>query len=70
MVDRERILAKIDELDGYIRDLQTIAPQDFTARPSLVILLSLRKRFLLHFRSCNEDKASEFVYSFASLRLK
>ena len=31
MVDRERILAKIDELDGYIRDLQTIAPQDLTA---------------------------------------
>ena len=31
MVDRERILAKIDELDGYIRDLQTIAPQNLTA---------------------------------------
>jgi uncharacterized protein YutE (UPF0331/DUF86 family) len=31
VVDRERILAKIDELDGYIRDLQTIAPQDLTA---------------------------------------
>ena len=30
MVDRERILAKIDELDGYIRDLQTIAPRDLT----------------------------------------
>ena len=29
MVDRERILAKFDELDGYIRDLHTIAPQSF-----------------------------------------
>ena len=31
MVDRERILAKLDELDGYIRDLRTIAPQNFEA---------------------------------------
>lgn len=31
MLDRERILAKLDELDGYVRDLRTIAPQDFTA---------------------------------------
>lgn len=29
MVDRERILAKLDELDGYVRDLRTIAPQSF-----------------------------------------
>jgi uncharacterized protein YutE (UPF0331/DUF86 family) len=31
VLDRERILAKLDELDGYVRDLQTIAPQDFAA---------------------------------------
>ena len=31
MLDRKRVLAKIDELDGYLRDLQTIAPQDLTA---------------------------------------
>lgn len=31
MLDRERILAKLDELDGYLRDLQTIAPQDLMA---------------------------------------
>lgn len=31
MVDRERILAKLDELDGYVRDLRTIAPQSFEA---------------------------------------
>ena len=31
MLDRERILTKLDELDGYIRDLQIIAPQDLTA---------------------------------------
>jgi uncharacterized protein YutE (UPF0331/DUF86 family) len=30
VLDRERILAKLDELDGYVRDLQTIAPQSFT----------------------------------------
>ena len=29
MLDRERILSKIDELDGYVRDLQSIAPADF-----------------------------------------
>jgi hypothetical protein len=29
VLDRERILAKLDELDGYIRDLRVIAPQDF-----------------------------------------
>jgi uncharacterized protein YutE (UPF0331/DUF86 family) len=29
VVDRERILAKLDELDGYVRDLRTIAPLDF-----------------------------------------
>ena len=29
MVDRERLLAKLDELDGYVRDLRTIAPQSF-----------------------------------------
>jgi uncharacterized protein YutE (UPF0331/DUF86 family) len=29
VLDRERILAKLDELDGYVRDLSTIAPQSF-----------------------------------------
>lgn len=29
MLDRERILAKLDEIDGYVRDLRTIAPQGF-----------------------------------------
>jgi uncharacterized protein YutE (UPF0331/DUF86 family) len=29
VLDRERILTKLDELDGYIRDLRVIAPQDF-----------------------------------------
>ena len=30
MLDRERILAKIDELEGYLHDLRTIAPDSFT----------------------------------------
>ena len=30
MLDRERILAKIDELEGYLHDLRTIAPESFT----------------------------------------
>ena len=30
MLDRERILAKIDELEGYLHDLRTIAPASFT----------------------------------------
>lgn len=30
VLDRERILVKIDELEGYVRDLRTIAPQNFT----------------------------------------
>ncbi len=29
MLDRERILTKLDELEGYVRDLRTIAPQSF-----------------------------------------
>lgn len=29
MLDRERILAKIDTLDGYLRELRTIAPASF-----------------------------------------
>ena len=29
MLDRERILAKIDTLDGYLRELHTIAPASF-----------------------------------------
>jgi hypothetical protein len=30
VLDRERILAKIDELEGYLHDLRTIAPESFT----------------------------------------
>ena len=30
MLDRERIFAKIDELESYVRDLRTIAPDSFT----------------------------------------
>lgn len=30
MVDRDRVLAKLDELDGYLRELRSIAPQSFT----------------------------------------
>jgi len=30
VLDRERILAKIDELEGFLRDLRTIAPESFT----------------------------------------
>lgn len=30
MLDRERILAKLDDLDGYVRDLRSIAPLSFT----------------------------------------
>jgi len=29
VLDRERILAKIDELEGYLHDLRTIAPESF-----------------------------------------
>jgi hypothetical protein len=29
VLDRERILTKLDEIDGYVRDLRTIAPQGF-----------------------------------------
>ena len=31
MLDRERILGKIDQLEGYLRELRTIVPQDFAA---------------------------------------
>jgi hypothetical protein len=30
VLDRERILAKIDELEGYLHDLRTIAPASLT----------------------------------------
>ena len=29
MLDRERILAKLDELDGYVQELRAIAPRSF-----------------------------------------
>ena len=29
MVDRDRVLAKLDELDGYLRELRSIAPERF-----------------------------------------
>lgn len=29
MVDRERILAKLDELEGYVRELRQVAPESF-----------------------------------------
>ena len=28
MIDRDRLLAKLDELDGYLRELRSIAPQN------------------------------------------
>jgi len=31
MLDRERILGKVDQLEGYLRELNTIVPQDFAA---------------------------------------
>jgi len=31
MLDRERILGKIDQLEGYLRELRTIVPPDFAA---------------------------------------
>lgn len=29
MIDKKRILAKVDELDGYLYELQSISPEDF-----------------------------------------
>lgn len=29
MVDRDRVLAKLDELEGYLRELRAIAPERF-----------------------------------------
>lgn len=31
MLDRERILAKVDELDGYLRELRQVVPDTFEA---------------------------------------
>jgi len=31
MLDRERILAKIDQLEGYLRELREVTPGDFAA---------------------------------------
>jgi len=31
MLDPERILGKVDQLEGYLRELRTIVPQDFAA---------------------------------------
>jgi uncharacterized protein YutE (UPF0331/DUF86 family) len=31
VVDRDRILAKLDELDGYLRELETVVPPDLDA---------------------------------------
>lgn len=29
MLDRERVLAKIDQIEGYLRELREIVPKDF-----------------------------------------
>lgn len=29
MIDKKSILAKVDELDGYLNELQSILPKDF-----------------------------------------
>lgn len=29
MLDRERVLAKIDELEGYLKELKAIVPTDY-----------------------------------------
>ncbi len=29
MLDFERLLAKIDELDGYLKEIQEISPENF-----------------------------------------
>lgn len=29
MIDRDRLLAKLDELDGYLRELRAVAPERF-----------------------------------------
>ncbi|MGH7770741.1 MAG: hypothetical protein ACREQA_00720 [Candidatus Binatia bacterium] len=29
MLDRERILARVDELEGYLKELRQIAPRSF-----------------------------------------
>ena len=30
MLDHERVLAKLDELEGYLRELEAIAPRNLT----------------------------------------
>ena len=29
MLDRERILARIDQLEGYLKELREVVPEDF-----------------------------------------
>lgn len=35
MVDKPRILSKLDELDGYLGEIRTILPKDFRAYQSI-----------------------------------
>ena len=39
MLDRERVITKIDELEGYLKELKSIVPEDYNE-----YLLSLEKR--------------------------
>lgn len=31
MLDRERVLVRLDQLDGYLRELREVVPADFAA---------------------------------------
>lgn len=39
MLDRERVIARIDELEGYLKELRSIVPEDYSE-----YLLSVEKR--------------------------
>ncbi|MFZ5998592.1 MAG: type VII toxin-antitoxin system HepT family RNase toxin [Nitrospirota bacterium] len=66
MLDRERVLAKIDELEGYLKELKAIVPTDYNEYLSSVEKRRACERLLQISVECVIDISSLFV---AGLRL-
>jgi uncharacterized protein YutE (UPF0331/DUF86 family) len=66
MLDKERILAKIDELEGYIKELKQIVPENFEGYKSSIEKRRACERLLHISIECVMDICSVIV---SNLRL-
>ncbi len=64
MVDRERVLTKIDELQGYLKELEEIVPEDYNLYLSSIEKRRGCERLLQISVECVIDICSLFVSGF------